>query len=94
MAANRGAFQYDDYEFEAKLGPRELRPMTLIRNGRYLYEGEWLRDTEIQEGKCVILTLDKKNPNIAFSLNEGYMRNGKMNGKGRHLGIDGACYEG
>ena len=45
MIANRGAFKYDDVEFEARLGPRELRPMCTI--GRSLYEGEWLRDTNI-----------------------------------------------
>ena len=48
MIANRGDFKYDDYEFEARLGPRELRPMCTL--GLYqleLYEGEWKRDTDI-----------------------------------------------
>ena len=48
MIANRGAFKYNDYEFEAGLGPRELRPMcTLGLNQLVLYEGEWKRDTDI-----------------------------------------------
>ena len=56
MVENRGAFKYDDYEFEARLGPRELRPMCTL--GKNLYEGEWLRDSDVAQGKCVILGLN------------------------------------
>ena len=54
-------FQYDDYDFEALLGPREIRKMTIINwdnKGYTLYEGEWLRDTNIPHGRCVALFID------------------------------------
>ena len=58
MLANRGCFQYDDYELEAQLGPRELRPMTNL-GFHILYEGEWKRNTDIPHGRCVAVTLDR-----------------------------------
>ena len=30
MVKNFGCFEYDDYDIEARLGPREIRPMTSI----------------------------------------------------------------
>ena len=92
MVANRGAFQYDDLNFEAQLGPREFRPMTTLICGKQIYEGEWLRDTEIPQGKCVVLYLDKFD--IADLLAEGYWLNGKLNGKLRYIEVDGSCYQG
>jgi hypothetical protein len=45
-----GQFKFEDYEFEAKLGKREKRPMVVMENGaRYI--GEWLINFKIREGR-------------------------------------------
>ena len=92
MIANRGAFKYDALIIEAQLGPRELRPMSTLTGGYQIYEGEWLRDTEIPQGKCVVLGLNKFHN--AINITEGYWLNGKRNGKVRQISINGTNYQG
>ena len=92
LVAKRRCFEYDDYEFEEKLGPRELRPMTSLDNGRILYEGEWLRDTDIPQGRGVALYFNFKE--IPDTFYEGYWLNGKRNGKARTINIKKLSYEG
>ena len=74
MARKRGAFKYDDYDIEARLGPRELRPMAYHKNKNILYEGEWRRNwrrnSNMPEGRCIILY---RNPPVLY---EGYFLNG------------------
>ena len=60
MVKNLGCFEYDDYDIEARLGPREIRPMTWIREGDIFYEGEWLRNTDIPHGRFVALKMNTK----------------------------------
>ena len=41
MRDQLGAFSYDDFGFEQKLGQREERDNVLLENGAK-YQGEWL----------------------------------------------------
>ena len=66
--------------------PREKKPLILLENGAK-YEGEWLKDTEIRDGRGVQIWSDG-------SRYEGYWRNNRANGRGRLIHADGDIYEG
>ena len=58
----------------------------MLENGAK-YEGEWLKDTDIRDGRGVQIWLDG-------SRYEGYWRENKANGRGRLIHADGDVYEG
>ncbi len=66
--------------------PREKRPLIMLENGAK-YEGEWLKNTEVRDGRGVQIWSDG-------SRYEGYWRNNRANGKGRLIHADGDIYEG
>lgn len=66
--------------------PREKRPLIMLENGAK-YEGEWLKNTEIRDGRGVQIWSDG-------SRYEGYWRNNRANGRGRLIHADGDIYEG
>ena len=81
-----GDFIYDDEEYDQTLGKREYRPLTYLEN-QAQYEGEWLRGSQIRQGKGVQYWQDG-------SMYEGYWANNKANGKGRLIHADGDVYDG
>ena len=52
MREQLGDFNYDDHAFEKTLGVRENRQMIMLESGAQ-YEGEWLRNTQIRQGKGI-----------------------------------------
>lgn len=65
---------------------RVKRPIIMLENGAK-YEGEWLKDTDVRDGRGVQIWLDG-------SRYEGYWRENKANGRGRLIHADGDVYEG
>jgi hypothetical protein len=65
---------------------RVIKPITLLENGAK-YEGEWIKDSDVRDGRGIQIWLD-------FSRYEGYWSNNKANGRGRLIHADGDIYEG
>lgn len=65
---------------------RVQRPLLMLENGAK-YEGEWIKDTDIRDGRGIQIWLDG-------SRYEGYWKNNKANGLGRLIHADGDIYEG
>lgn len=81
-----GDFKFDDHKFEAMLGNRELRKLTLMDNGAK-YTGEWLLDSNIREGRGTQVWPDG-------SMYEGYWKDNRTTGRGRLIHSDGDVYDG
>ena len=64
----------------------EFRGMVTLENGAK-YQGEWIKGTNIRQGKGVQIWSDG-------SKYEGWWRNNKANGKGRLIHADGDVFEG
>ena len=54
-----GSFNFTDAEFEKNLGKREKREAQTLNNGSS-YEGEWIVDSDIREGKGKFYDFKKK----------------------------------
>ena len=52
MREQLGPFNYDDHQYEANLGPREMRDIAVLENGAQ-YEGEWLKGSQIRQGQGI-----------------------------------------
>ena len=52
-------FEFIDAEFEKSLGKREKRNTETFVNGNY-YEGEWIVNTDIREGRGKFYDFKKK----------------------------------
>ena len=81
-----GDFRYDDYELERRLGDCEKRDVVITETGAR-YDGEWLKGTQIRQGRGKVVWPDG-------STYEGYWANNKANGKGRLIHNNGNYYEG
>ena len=68
------------------LGPREIRPRTLVSKGE-IYIGEWLVGTDVKEGRGISIWKDG-------SVYEGYHKNNLSYSIGRLLHADGDIYHG
>lgn len=78
-----GAFDYGSINPTPNF---EYRPLQLLDTGAQ-YEGEFLKGTNIREGKGKQIWADG-------SVYEGYWKNSKANGRGRLIHADGDIYEG
>ena len=79
-------FEYGDHSFEDTLGKREFRPKKTLGGGKY-YLGEWLKNSNIREGRGIYLWPDGQ-------IYEGFWKNNKAECRGRFIMPNGGFYEG
>ena len=79
-----GKFNYEQSDIDTS--NVEFRGMRTLENGAK-YQGEWIRNTEVRQGKGIQIWSDG-------SKYEGWWKDNKANGKGRLIHADGDVFEG